>query len=255
VSSVRLAFGLLTAVPVGHQPEVSHRRVGEAMVLAPLTTIPMVAVLLGAHLLVEHASAPSLVVAGLVVAAETLFTRCLHLDGLADTADGLSAGYDAKSSLRAMKAPDIGPSGVAAVALVLLLQTAALSTLLHSLAGLVLAGLAWLVSRHVLAWACRRGVPAAQLEGLGAMVAGSVSGRWLSVAAVLLVAVAVVAGAATETAWWWIVAVLGAGVAAAEWLVRRCRNRLGGITGDVLGGAVEIALTAGLVAGSLLADA
>ena len=110
----------------------------------------------------------------LVVAFGALYSRGMHLDGLADTADGLSAGYDAESSLRAMKASDTGPSGVAAVTLALLVEVVALGSLLPSGAGTGLACVAWLASRHTLALACRRGVPAAQPEGLGALVAGTV---------------------------------------------------------------------------------
>jgi len=49
-----------------------------------------------------------------------------------------------------------------------------------------------------------------------------------------------------------VVVVLVAGLAAALLLVRRCRHRLGGITGDVLGAGIEVALTTGLVTAALL---
>jgi adenosylcobinamide-GDP ribazoletransferase len=70
----------------------------------------------------------------------------------------------------------------------------------------------------------------------GSLVAGTAAGaapRALSDAVVVLV-------------------VLVAGLAAALLLVRRCRLRLGGITGDVLGAGIEVALTTGLVTAALL---
>jgi adenosylcobinamide-GDP ribazoletransferase len=255
VNPLRLSFGRLTALPVGRLPRVDRASAGAAMLLAPLTTVPLLAVLVGAHALVR-AGAPPLLAATAVVTAGALLSRGLHLDGLADTADGLSAGHDAETSLRAMKASDTGPSGVAAVVLALLLQVAALCALLTSPAGAALAVGAWLVSRHALAWACRAGVPSAQPSGLGALVAGSVPRTGLLAAAVLVAAVVLGVGlllaqdparAATGGA-----ATAGAGLVAAEVLTRRCRARLGGISGDVLGAAVEVALTAALVAAALL---
>jgi adenosylcobinamide-GDP ribazoletransferase len=259
LNSLRLAFGLLTALPVRRRPTVDARSAGVAIALAPLTTLPTVALLALAHLAVA-AGAPPVLMAALVVTAATLYTRAMHLDGLADTADGLSAGYDAATSLRAMKASDVGPSGVAAVVLALLVQVAALSTLVASPVGTALAAAAVIASRHSLAWACRRGVPAAQPQGLGALVAGSVGRPALAAAAIacawagsLLVAGAGALGDAGHGPLWWQGPVVtAAAVLGAEILVRRCRTRLGGITGDVLGAAVEVGLCSALVVAALL---
>lgn len=273
MNALRLAFGLLTAVPVGRLPQVDRRSAGAAMLLAPATALPVLALVAGASALVAAGASP-LLLAALVVCAGAVYSRAMHLDGLADTADGLSAGYDLQTSLRAMKASDTGPSGVAAVVLALLVQVAALATLLASAPGAVLAGLAWLVSRHTLALACRRGVPAAQPTGLGALVAGSVGGVGLACSSLALGAVAGGAGwwASTLPAaadgtpagpvgavgvlgWWVGPAVALVGVASAQLLLRRCRQRLGGVTGDVLGAGIEVSLSASLAVAALLIGA
>jgi adenosylcobinamide-GDP ribazoletransferase len=248
LTALRLAFGLLTAVPMGRIPEPSRRRAAVAMLLAPVTTLPMALVLCAGHLVAAPAPALVLLVAVVSLAAEALVTRAMHLDGLADTADGLSAGYDAPSSLRAMKASDIGPSGVAAVVLVLLLQAAALGVLLPSTAGTALAVLAWVWSRHALAWACRRGVPAAQEEGLGAMVAGTVGGVPLALALGGCALVTAVTGWAAGVPAWHLLVVPATALLATGAIIHRARQRLGGITGDVLGAVVETSLAAGLAA-------
>lgn len=253
MTGLRLAFGLLTAVPVGSLPAPDRRRAAHAMLLAPLTTLPLLLVLAVGHLAVAHARTPALVVAVVVVAAEALVTRSMHLDGLADTADGLSAGYDAQTSLRAMKASDIGPSGVVALVVALLLQVACLAALLPSAGGLALAVVAWLTSRHALAWATRAGCPPAQPGGLGALVASSVPRPALAAAVVVTTCLAVVMSVVAGASWWPGPVVVAAGVAAVLVLLRRCTRRLGGITGDVLGASVEVALATSLLAGAALA--
>jgi adenosylcobinamide-GDP ribazoletransferase len=261
VNALRLAFGLLTALPVGSPPRVDRRTAGRAMLLAPLTTVPLLGGLLAAHALVA-AGAPAFVVAALVVAGGVLVTRALHVDGLADTADGLSAGYDPASSLRAMKASDTGPSGVAAVVLALLLDTAALAVLLPTPAGTTLAVVAWATSRLALALGCRRGLPPAQPGGLGALVAGTVGPAGLALAGAVAVGLAalppvvavLVPGATGSGAMPWVGAlVVTAGLGAAAALLARCRARLGGVTGDVLGASVEVALVAALSTAALAA--
>ena len=222
------------------------------MVLAPLSTPPMLVVLTLAHLLVVEVVVPPLLVAVAVLVAEALVTRMLHLDGLADTADGLASGAGREQSLAVMKASDIGPAGVVSLVLVLLAQTAALTALLPSVAGTALAGLAWFVSRHALAWACRQGVPAASDRGLGVLVAGTVSWTRLTTAAALVLAASAGLVVVPGLGWWQGLLLVAVAVATAEVVVRRCTARLGGITGDVLGAAVELALTAGLTTGVVL---
>jgi hypothetical protein len=94
--------------------------------------------------------------------------------------------------------------------------------------------------RLAVSWACRRGVPAARPEGLGAAVAGTVGPVALLVgtAAVGLLATPAVPG----RPWQGPVAVLGA-LAVVLLLLRHVVRRLGGITGDVLGACVETAVT------------
>jgi adenosylcobinamide-GDP ribazoletransferase len=251
VNALRLAFGLLTAVPVRRLPEVDRRAAGLAMLLAPLTTAPVLLGLGALHLLVVHAALTGPVAAVVAVGGAALLTRALHLDGLADTADGLSATGDRAARLAAMKASDVGPSGVATLVLVLLLQVACLAWLLPSRGGTVLAAVAVVASRLVLAWACRSGVPAASPGGLGAMVAGSVHAAGVAIATVTALVLASLAGVAAGVAWWAGPVVAAAGVAGGSVLLARCVRRLGGVTGDVLGAVVEAALATGLVAAVL----
>ena len=250
---VRFAFGTLTLLPV-RVTRWDRPAACRGMACAPLAglVVGLVASAVATSLLVCGASA---LLAGVVaVAVPAVLTRGLHLDGLADVADGLGSGKPAEEALRIMKQSDIGPFGVVTLALVLMGQAAALASLYEAgwATGALGCAVAALTGRTALTLASREGVPAARSGGLGAAVAGAVprSGALLVAGAVLvLAAVAGLPGPGTA---------LGAGAAAAlglgasELLLRHCVRRFGGVTGDVFGALAETAATATLVALTVL---
>jgi adenosylcobinamide-GDP ribazoletransferase len=233
---LRLALTTFTVLPV-RAGRVDRAAAATAMGLAPLVGAALGAAVGGAVALLRFAGAPALVAGAAGVGLAALLTRGLHLDGLADTADGLGSYRSGPAALEIMKRPDIGPFGVVALVVTVLLQAAALA----GLAGpdAVLAGTAaFATGRLAVSWACRRGVPPARPEGLGALVAGTVGAPTLAVGTLLTAAVAV--PAVPGRPWQGPLAV-AAGLAASGLLVRHAVRRLGGITGDVLGAAVELA--------------
>jgi len=257
----RFALGTLTALRVRPPRRVDRSVVGRAMVLAPATTLPVALAWVGLGLAVHAGllAAPVAAVLALLVAALT--SRALHLDGLADLADGLTAGYDRGQSLEVMRRGDTGPAGAAAIVLVLLLDAACLALLLGDAIGTALAVVALAASRLACAACARDGIPPARPEGLGEAVAGTVNRARLvaTVAAVsVLAAVAGAAGArlsgpghrsAAAAAWAAGEVLVAAGAALAT--RRHAVRRLGGITGDVVGAAIEVALAAALVAAAV----
>ncbi len=250
IDAWRLAVGTLTAIPTRPPGAIAPPTARWAMLLAPLAALPLA---LGAAVgwaALRWTSAPPLLVGILVVAGLALATRGLHLDGLADTCDGLAASYDRTRALEVMRTGDVGPAGAVAIVLVLVIQAAALGDLLTSEPGALVAGLAVVTSRHTLAWACRRGMPAARPGGLGAAVAGTVPVRYAAAATVVVGVFGAGILSAAGLPWWAGPAVVAAGLTGAAVVLRRARRRLGGITGDVLGAVVEIGLAAALAVGT-----
>ncbi|GIH81160.1 adenosylcobinamide-GDP ribazoletransferase [Planobispora longispora] len=188
----RLAVGTLSVFPV--RPGVVDRRAGgRAMVLAPLVGAVLggvAAAVLTAALWLEVSPLLSSVLA---VGTLALLTRALHLDGLADLADGLGSGRPAERALDIMKRSDIGPFGVVTLLLTLLAQVAALTEAASAGYGPPALAAACVAGRLALTWACREGVPTARPGGLGATVAGTVRrGPALAVTALSLAGVAAV---------------------------------------------------------------
>ncbi|MEU0069165.1 adenosylcobinamide-GDP ribazoletransferase [Streptomyces sp. NPDC006332] len=245
----RFAFGTLSVLPV-RVSRWDRQAARGGMLCAPLVGVVLggLAAVVGLLLLLLGAS--SLLAAVATVAVPAVLTRGLHLDGLADTADGLGSGKPAEDALRIMKQSDIGPFGVIALVLVLFAQVAALSQLYGDswTRGAVAAVVSATAARLVLTLAARAGVPAARPEGLGAAVAGVVPAGAALLTALGTVVVAAGAGAflgtydIVRTALSVLIA-----VGVAELLLRHCTRRFGGVTGDVFGGLAETAATTALV--------
>ena len=247
-AGLRLAVGLLTIIPVQPPETIGRREARAAMLLAPLAVLP-VAVLAG--LIGWGLVAVGLpgILAGLVAVALLAFgTRAMHLDGLADTTDGLGSGKEADRALEIMRRGDVGPMGTVALILALAMQAVAAAALLERPYGWLQLVVLGCFSRAALLLGCVRGVPAARPDGLGALVAGTVGvpaavSGWLVGLAAATGAAVLAAQAPWQPADGAVLAAL-----ACVWLVQRCVRRLGGVTGDVLGALVEVCATVLLVA-------
>jgi adenosylcobinamide-GDP ribazoletransferase len=250
---LRFAFGTLSVLPV-RVSRWDREAARGGMLCAPLVGVVLGCGAAVAALALLFLGAGPLLAGIAGAAVPAVLTRGLHLDGLADTADGLGSGKPAEDALRIMKQSDIGPFGVITLVFVLLAQVAALAQLYDDswARGALATVVSAVAARLALTLAARTGVPAARPEGLGAAVAGVVPVRGAVAAALAVTGVAAAAGTllGTDDIARTALAVLAA-LAAAELLLRHCTRRFGGVTGDVFGGLAETAATTALVVLSL----
>lgn len=244
--ALRLAFGTLTAVPVAPPRRVDRGVAARAMLAAPLVGLCLGVAAEGVVLLVRwsFAEPASYVIAAVVaVSVLALLTGGLHLDGLADTADALGSRRHGAEGLAVMRRGDVGPSGVVALVLILLLDTAGLALAIGTGRGtLALVG-GVVMSRLALTVTARSGVPAARPDGLGTTVAGSVRPLSLGVAvtlvAVLLAVMTVLDDDLTRGFVPHTLLAAGLALLVSQLLVATAVRRFGGVSGDVMGAAAE----------------
>jgi adenosylcobinamide-GDP ribazoletransferase len=246
----RLALGTLTCVPTPPPGALDRPVAARAMLLAPLAVLPLGAafavVLWGGRELELSLVA----VAAAAIGVLALGSRALHLDGLSDTVDGLTASHQAERSLAVMRSGTAGPAGVVSLVVVLGIQAGALVALMSLPRGPFVALVLVCLSRGSLSLTCVRGVPAARVDGLGVGLAGSVARFAAGVQWLVMAVLAGVVFAWAGLPWWHGVAGVCAAAAVVGLLVAHAVRRLGGVTGDVFGAAVELSLAALLVSAS-----
>ncbi len=240
---LRLALSWLTVLPVPHRDDGPPIDLDAGR--RAITAAPVVGVLLGLFAAAVTAGllAASLepALAGLAaVAGLALTTRGMHVDGLADTVDGLGCYGPPERALEVMRSGGVGPFGAAALLVVLGGQTLSFGVLADrgQWAAVVVAVAAGRVAAVL---SCRHSLRPATPTGFGALVAGT-QPRW-SCLFWTVVAVAVAAVAVPDR-WWQGPLVVAVVLAAVIFLGTHCARRFGGITGDVLGAAIEVTVAA-----------
>jgi len=226
-------MALLTIVPVP---------LGARPLAGAVAAFPLVGAALGLAIALLDAvlrvALPVPVATALDLVALAIVTGAIHLDGLADTADGLAARGDAVARLAAMRDSRIGAFGAAALALVLIAEYSALSSIPDAARGPAIIG-ALALSRYAMSLSVWAGPPA-RADG-----AGAAFGRDARTADVLIatlftgVLIGVIASAPLLAT--------AATLVIAAGLARFAADRIGGLTGDAHGAIGEIVLACQLV--------
>jgi adenosylcobinamide-GDP ribazoletransferase len=227
-----IALQFLTIIPLPFDTRCQKEDLGRATACFPLVGLTLGGLLVGLNWLITPWLAPPLT-AALLVTALAAVTGALHLDGLADVCDGLAARGGRERFLAVMKDSNVGAVGAVGLVLGLLLKWQALLA--------VPAGISWQALllfptlgrfSQVLAMA---GAKHARQDGLGAAFIQGMAARHLIVALCITIATGL-----------FLLPVKGllalATVFAVTLIVKGYfQNRLGGLTGDIIGCICEVA--------------
>ncbi|HET8992681.1 MAG TPA: adenosylcobinamide-GDP ribazoletransferase [Rhodococcus sp. (in: high G+C Gram-positive bacteria)] len=235
LDGVALALSWLTIAPVRGPHDVDRAVAGRAIGAAPVAGLVLGGTATAVAWLAAVAGASAAIIGLVCVGFLALATRGMHIDGLADTADGLGCYGPAERAREVMKSGGAGPFGVATLVVVLGLQATSFGVLADAGSWAAI-GFAVAFGRVAVVPACRRGLPAADGSGFGALVADSQGpvriGMWS------LVASAAAAVCVPGPLWLGPVAVVVA-LTLSWWFVKHCVTRFGGLVGDVLGATTE----------------
>jgi adenosylcobinamide-GDP ribazoletransferase len=235
IRSLRSAMAFLTVLPVATAEGAPGERLGRAYFPVVGAVIGLLA---GIAYVVMTAMTTPLLAAVAATALMALLTGALHLDGVADAADGLLGGGDTARRLEVMRDPRLGSFGTTAVVLVLAGSVAAVASMTpaRAIVALVIAcAMSRLAMLGVIAF-----VPYVRQSGLGSAAWGGHRAFDLFLASAFVLAVSLLD-------WRRAAAALLVVAIAALLISALARRRIGGATGDVYGATAELCQLAALV--------
>lgn len=237
MSGLLVAARYLTIVPFPGPAHAPLEALGRSAAWFPIVGIGLGLLLVLVDRVTGWLFSP-LLAALLTVTVWKLVTGGVHLDGLADCLDGL-VGRDAEHRLAIMRDSRIGAFGAIGLILFLMLEIVALAELVPPIRGSALFA-APVIARATPAVLAALFRPA-RADGQGAAFHAGVRPSAIAIGLVAAVAAATFALGGLG------VAVLAVALVAAVAVAAFVAGRLGGVTGDVLGAAVEVSELAALL--------
>lgn len=232
VDGLRRALGFLTVYPLRASDIWTPETLANSMVYYPLAGTLIGAALWCLFILLSTQFAPPIVNA-LLLCALVLATGGLHVDGLADTIDGLNGSYNREDTLRIFKDPHVGSMAVIGVVLMIIIKYACLNQLPADamFPGLILMTT---LSRYGMVQLASFSSYARTSGGLGEPFVSGIQKTHFYVALLLTFGLVTTFGGIRGIVIGVLVVMATLGYQA------YFRHRLGGITGDVLGANNEI---------------
>ena len=251
-------MSLFTAIPVRGAARIGRPEAARAVLALPVVGLLLALPAAGLLLVLDAGGQPAarrLLAATLAIGLLALLTGGLHLDGRADTGDGLGSRRPPDAALAIMRRADVGPLGMATLLFVVAAQISALASIPSASRAAVALIAAVVTARVAVVLATGRSSPPARPDGFGALVAAATSTRARIGAASVLLAAAGAAGFALDGLPWALraLAAVFIGLGTADLLRRHAKRRLGGMTGDVFGALIEICTATVLLVLALIA--
>ncbi len=234
------ALQFLTIIPLSRKRECSREELARSMALYPLAGLIIGMCLAAVHCICRLVF-PPLVTDVMIIGALVVITGALHLDGFADTVDGLAGGGDRTRVLAIMKDSKIGSFAVAGICLLMVLKICALGAVPEAVKIEALIVMP-VVSRWSLVLLAASFPYARDEGGTGALFVSRVGGFEMAVSSIIVLVI--VAGCfLLKGMVIWVAAAAITG-ALGLWF----RRRIGGITGDIMGAVNEVNEVAVLLA-------
>ena len=240
--SLLAALQFLTRVPIRLRREPS---LAKAVAWFPIAGSIIGAAVGGVAAGMWHLTSP-LVAAAVAVAVGLLITGAFHEDGLGDVADAFGGGWTIERRLEILKDSRHGTYGVTAICASIVVRIVSLGALPGPLDMFTAA-----VAAHTMARVAAVGLAGtmklASDTGLGADYGRSTTPLRAGIGSAAGIAITVVAVG------WWAAPLAAVAVIAAGGTGLLARRKIGGISGDVLGAAEQVAECLCLVVLSALA--
>nr|VFK80822.1 MAG: cobalamin-5'-phosphate synthase [Candidatus Kentron sp. SD] len=232
------ALGFLTVMPLPAACRHTERDLIGSVAFFPIVGLLIGLSAVGIHMAMEDLFPPP-VLAVFLAGWLGVAHGGLHLDGLADTADGFLSHHGKERVLAIMRDSHIGAFGCLAIGGALALKATALGSLSEAyfMKAVFIAPLA---GRAIMV-PMLNFLPPARTDGLGSLFHRN-CGIWQS-SAESMAAMAILAAAAWFAGGFAGLLSAAMAVASVALFVAWCQRRIGGITGDTMGAASEIAET------------
>ncbi len=233
------AVHFLTIVTVKRDHEAEEGSLARSMIYFPLIGFLLGLLLVYADKLMALVALPQTVANVLLVAISVLATRALHIDGLADTFDGLMGGRDHASRLSIMKDSRLGTAGALGIFFILALKYVCLNSLIESekVAALLTTPMLGRWSQTLMVFKAKYG----REEGMGKAFVGHLRASSLAAASVFAIGLSAFVVVRLDMLSSIFIMILVGGVLlltfAGRWYLGR---KIGGITGDTVGAMSEL---------------
>jgi len=225
------ALNFLTIIPVSWRRDVSPEELGRSLGYFPLVGIVIGLILAGLDWTLDWIL-PSAVVNVLLIVSLAVISGALHLDGFADTCDGIAGHKTVEARWQVMHDSRVGGFGIVGVCLLLLVKYVSLNSVPEPLlmATLIIMPV---VSRWAMVYAIFA-YPYARPSGLGKVFKQEASWLRFTMATLIALAVAIVlarlAGLIIMAGIWVMVVLMAAYL----------KRKFSGLTGDTYGAINEV---------------